>query len=149
MTEERDNDGRRPLERIVSLREPEPAAWQCECCGEANRKRSHFGLDDHPCAWCGTPDSVVPLYRGTEPTFARNHVDADKYRFLEPRFMAANFDYGAEHETVLVFQWPKDAAVCADMTLNIQRAYLAELFERKKQANAGNQPPAHGDGRLD
>lgn len=57
---------------------------------------------------------------------AELEADAERYRFLRHRYMAADFDWGDLHESVLIFAWPATATVSAscDATIDAARAAL-------------------------
>ena len=52
--------------------------------------------------------------------------DAARYRWLRPRLLTADFEYGDDSETVLVFLIPTTMAVSANLDKSIDAARAAE-----------------------
>ena len=50
--------------------------------------------------------------------------DAERYRWLRERLMAADFDWQVSGECALIFSWPKDCAVSGNCDATIDGAML-------------------------
>ena len=53
-------------------------------------------------------------------------IDAERYRYLRDRLVAADFDWNETGDCVLIFNWPKNVSVGGDCDKNIDAAMLAE-----------------------
>jgi hypothetical protein len=53
--------------------------------------------------------------------------DAERYRWLAPRMLAADFDYNGEGVCALVFEMPGDFSASADCNETIDSAMVAAL----------------------
>jgi hypothetical protein len=51
----------------------------------------------------------------------RDREDAERLDFLQTVMLAADFDYGERHESVLVLRWP-NTPLCANIRKNIDAA---------------------------
>lgn len=69
---------------------------------------------------------------------AKQAQDAQRYRFLAERFLAADFDFGGDGTQVIVFEMPKGFSVIADCDETVDDAMAiaakadtqtADLFE--------------------
>jgi len=77
-------------------------------------------------------DAQVPVFvRAAAPqpapsADAEDAEDAARYRWLRPRLLTADFEYGDDSETVLVFLIPTTMAVSANLDKSIDAARAAE-----------------------
>lgn len=75
-------------------------------------------------------EEIIENHRAARKTLTaerdRAEQDAKRYRWLEGRCLAADFDYGERHESVIVFRWPKDARIGANLTAAIDAALAGQ-----------------------
>ena len=53
-------------------------------------------------------------------------IDAERYRYLRERLVAADFDWNETGDCVLIFDWPNTVPVGGNCDMNIDAAMLAE-----------------------
>ena len=74
-------------------------------------------------------DAQVPVFvraAAPQPAPSADAEDAARYRWLRPRLLTADFEYGDDSETVLVFLIPTTMAVSANLDKSIDAARAAE-----------------------
>jgi hypothetical protein len=49
-------------------------------------------------------------------------IDAERYRYLRDRLVAADFDWNETGDCVLIFDWPKNVPVGGNCDMNIDAA---------------------------
>lgn len=65
-----------------------------------------------------TADALADL----EQQVAALRVDAERYRWLRTRIIAADFDYDNSGEAAIVFSWPDKCSVSANIDASIDAA---------------------------
>ena len=99
--------------------------------------RTNYGLDkrtpaqaarywSEACAGMAPAGAVAALGVALDELDAERK-DAERYRWLAARLLAADFDYNGEGVQALVFELPAGCAVSADCNATIDAAMLAAL----------------------
>jgi hypothetical protein len=66
---------------------------------------------------------------------AKQAQDAQRYRFLAERFLAADFDWGGDGTQVIVFEMPKGFSVIADCDETVDDAMKLAASSDTKTAD--------------
>lgn len=68
--------------------------------------------------------AIDPNETNAEPGECLDQIKADakRYRFLASRLIAADFDWGDSHESVLIISWPDNSSIGVDLDTSIDEA---------------------------
>lgn len=104
----------------------------------SDERDEEFPADFEGVTWHSGPIGGVEVEYVRADIARRDAAESGAYAWLAPRLIAADFAWGEEKESVLIFKWPSGVAVSASLRDCIERAKLAELFN--KQPNARHKP---------
>ena len=67
-------------------------------------------------------DELIAALRAEKAEDEAMKLDAQRYRWLRPRFFAADFAYSDPPVCAIVFRWPKSAKISANLDRDIDAA---------------------------
>lgn len=94
--------------------------------------REPFPVPNESMTWC--EDSVLACQvEYVRADIALENIGAaNAFEWLAQRLIAADFSWGEDRESVLIFKWPDNCAVSASLRDCIERARLAEAMDGRK-----------------
>lgn len=103
-----------------------------------------FPADTQEVTWSADSIGGVEVAYVRADIARRDSAHSGAYAWLAPRLIAADFAWGDEKESVLIFRWPTGVAVSASLRDCVERAKLAEIFSKRpntpKSADAESVP---------